>query len=121
MKLYLLPSSKFLDFFSHLAKDGSVFYPVLEDEKAHIVRFDTDKASEPNFTKIRTAENIKHFFFLLREENRRKIWKLLINRKEKGLMEKEKEILENSAAQDELKKLDNLEDTLEDEDLKKLD
>jgi len=36
-------------------------------------------------------------------------------------MEKEKEILENSAAQDELKKLDNLEDTLEDEDLKKLD
>ena len=36
-------------------------------------------------------------------------------------MKKEKETLENSAAQDELKELDNLEDTLEDEDLKKLD
>lgn len=36
-------------------------------------------------------------------------------------MKKEKEILENSKAQDELKELDNLEDTLEDEDLKKLD
>ncbi len=33
----------------------------------------------------------------------------------------EKETLENSAAQDELKELDNLEDTLETEDLKKLD
>ncbi len=33
----------------------------------------------------------------------------------------EKETLENSAAQDELKELDNLEDSLEDEDLKKLD
>ena len=36
-------------------------------------------------------------------------------------MKKEKETLENSEAQDELKELDNLEDTLEDEDLKKLD
>ena len=36
-------------------------------------------------------------------------------------MEKEKEILESSEAQDELKELDNLEDSLEDEDLKKLD
>lgn len=36
-------------------------------------------------------------------------------------MEKEKETLENSEAQDELKKLDNLEDSLEDEDLKKSD
>ena len=36
-------------------------------------------------------------------------------------MKKDKETLENSEAQDELKELDNLEDTLEDEDLKKLD
>jgi hypothetical protein len=36
-------------------------------------------------------------------------------------MKKEKETLENSKAQDELKELDNLEDTLEDEDLKKVD
>ena len=41
--------------------------------------------------------------------------------KEKSLMKKEKETLENSEAQDELIELDNLEDSLEDEDLKKLD
>ncbi|KPK68507.1 hypothetical protein AMJ87_11810 [candidate division WOR_3 bacterium SM23_60] len=67
MKLYLLPSSNLLDFFSRLAKDGSVFYPVLEEEKTHIARFDTDKTFEPNFNRIRTAENIKHFFFPSRD------------------------------------------------------
>ena len=36
-------------------------------------------------------------------------------------MKKDKETLENSKSQDELKELDNLEDTLETEDLKKLD
>lgn len=36
-------------------------------------------------------------------------------------MKKDKETLESSEAQDELKELDNLEDSLEDEDLKKLD
>jgi len=36
-------------------------------------------------------------------------------------MEKEKETLDNLAAQDELKELDNLEDSLEAEDLKKLE
>jgi len=36
-------------------------------------------------------------------------------------MKKDKEILDNSEVQDELKELDNLEDSLEDEDLKKLD
>ena len=36
-------------------------------------------------------------------------------------MKKDKETLESSEAKDELKELDNLEDTSEDEDLKKLD
>ena len=36
-------------------------------------------------------------------------------------MKKDKETLESSEAQDELEELDNLEDSLEDEDLKKLD
>jgi len=36
-------------------------------------------------------------------------------------MKKDKETLESFEAQDELKELDNLEDTLEDEDLKKVD
>jgi len=36
-------------------------------------------------------------------------------------MEKEKETLENSETHDELKELDNLEDSLEDKDLEKVD
>ena len=36
-------------------------------------------------------------------------------------MKKDKGTLENSEARDELKELDNLEDSLDDEDLKKLD
>jgi len=36
-------------------------------------------------------------------------------------MEKDKETLESSEAQDELKELDNLDDSLEDKDLKKVD
>jgi len=47
--------------------------------------------------------------------------KQMFNKKEKAKMEKDKETVESSKAQDELKELDNLEDTLEAEDLKKLD
>jgi len=36
-------------------------------------------------------------------------------------MKKDKDTLKNSGVQDELKELDDLEDSLEDEDLKKLD
>ena len=60
-------------------------------------------------------------FFTKRRKTESKIWKLLINRREKSLMKKDKDSLDNSAAQDELKELDNLEDSLEAEDLKKLD
>ncbi len=67
MKLYLLPSSKIFDFLLHIAEDGSVYYPVLENDKTHITRFDKDKRLEPNFEKIRTAENVKHFFFPSRD------------------------------------------------------
>jgi hypothetical protein len=36
-------------------------------------------------------------------------------------MKKDKDTIDNSAAQDELRGIDNLEDSLEDEDLKKID
>jgi hypothetical protein len=36
-------------------------------------------------------------------------------------MKKDKDTIDNSAAQDELREMDNLEDSLEDEDLKKID
>jgi hypothetical protein len=45
----------------------------------------------------------------------------IVNRRRKAKMKKDKETLESSETQDELKELDNLEDSLEDEDLKKLD
>lgn len=67
MKTYLLPSNKLLDFIAKLAEDASVFYPVLEEKKAHFVKFVKDKEFSPNFQKIRTAENIKHFLFPSRD------------------------------------------------------
>lgn len=67
MKLYLLPSNNIKSFMEKLAQDGSVYYPVLEDDKTHLVKFTEDKEFEPNFEKIRTAENIKHFFFPSRD------------------------------------------------------
>ena len=45
----------------------------------------------------------------------------IINRRRKAKMKKDKETLGSSKVQDELKELDNLEDKLETEDLKKLD
>ena len=45
----------------------------------------------------------------------------IVNKRRKTKMKKDKETLENSEAQDELKELDNLEDSLEKEDLEKLD
>ena len=67
MKLYLLPSNNIKTFVKKLAQDGSVFYPILEDDKTHLVKFVEDKDFEPNFEKIRTTENIKHFFFPTRD------------------------------------------------------
>ena len=63
MKNYLLSSTKLLDLIIKLAEGGSVFYPVIEDNKAHLVKFDKEKEFNPNFIKIRTAENMKHFLF----------------------------------------------------------
>jgi len=45
----------------------------------------------------------------------------IVNKRRRTKMEKDKETLESSKAQDELKELDNLEDSLEKEDLGKLD
>ena len=67
MKCYLLSPCKLLGFVRKLSKDGSLFYPTLENGKTHLVRFDENTEFEPNFGKIRTAENIKHFFFPSRD------------------------------------------------------
>ncbi len=67
MKYYLLPSDNLRNFVAKLAEDGSVFYPVFEDNNAHLLKFDKNKTFEPNFEKIRTAENIKHFLLPSRD------------------------------------------------------
>ena len=67
MKSYLLSPDKLLDFIKELSKDGSLYYPELEDGKTHLVGYDASREFKPNFEKIRTAENIKHFFFPSRD------------------------------------------------------
>ena len=67
MKSYLLSPNKLLDFVKELSRDGSLYYPELEDGKTHLVRFDEKKPFDPNFQKIRAAENVKHFFFPSRD------------------------------------------------------
>jgi sulfhydrogenase subunit beta (sulfur reductase) len=67
MKSYLLSPDKLLDFVKELASDGSLYYPELENGKTHIVGYDVSREFKPNFERIRTAENIKHFFFPSRD------------------------------------------------------
>jgi len=67
MKIYLLPSDNILKFITALSEDGAVVYPVVQENKAHLVTFDKNAAFQPNFTKIRAAENIKHFLFPSRD------------------------------------------------------
>jgi sulfhydrogenase subunit beta (sulfur reductase) len=67
MKSYLLSPDKLLDFVKALSRDGSLYYPTLENGKTHLVKFDEKVPFTPNFQKIRTAENIKHFFFPSRD------------------------------------------------------
>lgn len=67
MKIYLLPSDSILQFITTLSEYGPVFYPILQDNKTHLAKFDKDKEFAPNFIKIRTAENIKHFLFPSRD------------------------------------------------------
>lgn len=63
MKLTLLPAEKICDFVQALSADGAVFYPYLENGKTHLRRYAEGEPFEPDFIRIRTAENIKHFFF----------------------------------------------------------
>jgi sulfhydrogenase subunit beta (sulfur reductase) len=67
MKSYLLSQDKLLTFVRELSRDGSLFFPTFEDGKTHLVRFNEDSTFKPNFTGIRTAENVKQFFFPIRD------------------------------------------------------
>lgn len=67
MKSYLLSPDKILTFVKELSRDGSLYYPMFEEGRTHLVRFDEAKEFKPDFMRIRTAENIKHFFFPSRD------------------------------------------------------
>ncbi|MBE0431959.1 4Fe-4S dicluster domain-containing protein [candidate division WOR-3 bacterium] len=63
MKFTLLPAEKISDFVQALSADGAVFYPYLENGKTHLQKYAEGKPFKPDFRRIRTAENVKHFFF----------------------------------------------------------
>ena len=63
MKLILLPIDKVSDFLKALSNDGTVFYPFCENGKTHLQRFVEGREFIPDLEKIRTVENVKHFFF----------------------------------------------------------
>jgi sulfhydrogenase subunit beta (sulfur reductase) len=67
MKVYLLPLDNITTFIKALSEDGSVYYPILQDNKSHLVKFNKDEEFRPNFSKIRATENIKHFLFPCRD------------------------------------------------------
>ncbi|MGB9720347.1 MAG: 4Fe-4S dicluster domain-containing protein [bacterium] len=67
MKLFLLPSKDFSEFVRRLCVRVNLFLPFVENGKSHIVEYDPEKAFLPDFNRVRTAQNIKHFFFPTRE------------------------------------------------------
>jgi len=67
MNLRLLPRDNISKLLLKLAEEGSVFYPETTGDKGHLVKFEPDKELNPDFVKIRTAENIKHFLFPSRD------------------------------------------------------
>ncbi|MEO0206500.1 MAG: 4Fe-4S dicluster domain-containing protein [candidate division WOR-3 bacterium] len=67
MNLFLLSLKNYSEFINRLSRKTRVFYPYAENGKSHIVAYDPEKSSLPDFSKIRTAQNIRHFFFPARD------------------------------------------------------
>ena len=67
MKSYLISLDKISNFVIELAKDGEVYYPKLDNGKVHLTAYVENCFVDPDFTGIRTAENVKHFFFRSRD------------------------------------------------------
>jgi len=66
MNIYLLTSENLIEFIKRLTKLAPVFLPYLENGRAHLKKYDFE-SNPPDFSKIRTAQNIKHFFFPSRD------------------------------------------------------
>jgi len=67
MNLFLLPHKNLAEFIKRLSIKMRVFYPFSENGKNHIVEYKSGQQFSPDFTRVRTAENIKHFFFPSRD------------------------------------------------------
>jgi NAD-dependent dihydropyrimidine dehydrogenase PreA subunit len=67
VSLYFLPQANLTKLASKLSENSTVFYPVVEEKKAHLKVYNRLKPFEPNFTKIRTVQNIKHILFPSRD------------------------------------------------------
>ncbi|MCX7994567.1 MAG: 4Fe-4S dicluster domain-containing protein [candidate division WOR-3 bacterium] len=60
---FLLPAHNLEKWLKRLAAWAKIFYSFTENGKAHTIRYNPDNFISPDFKNIRTAENIKHFFF----------------------------------------------------------
>jgi len=67
MSLHFLPEKNILEFIGSLSHKGIVYYSAIIDKKRHFVRYGQALKLTPDFTGIRTTENIKHFFFPSRD------------------------------------------------------
>jgi len=67
VSLFLLPRDKLPEIIAKLSENSTVYYPVLEENKAHLTVYGAKKPFHPNFQKIRAAQNIKHLLFPSRD------------------------------------------------------
>lgn len=61
--ILLLPLERLVEFINRLSQKAKVFYPFAEDGKSHFIEYKSRQNLSLDLNKIRTAENIKHFFF----------------------------------------------------------
>jgi sulfhydrogenase subunit beta (sulfur reductase) len=67
VSLHYLPQDNLFKFVAQLSEKSTLFYPVLEEKKAHLTVFNAKNPFHPNFSKIRTVQNIKHVLFPSRD------------------------------------------------------
>jgi ferredoxin len=67
MSHHFLPEKNILEFIESLSQKGIVHYSAIIDKKRHFVRYKQGLGLAPDFTGIRTAQNMKHFFLPSRE------------------------------------------------------
>lgn len=67
MNLFFISSQNLLELIRRLSGKARVFYPFVENDKSHLIEYNPNTHHPFDFSKIRTAENIKHFFFPSRD------------------------------------------------------